>query len=249
VIEFYGGGSPNALKITIMLEELGLAYKLTNIKSYRQESYTPEFLKLNPLGKYPVIIDSDGPAPGHPIFESGAILIYLAETYGREFLPESGMEHWETLQWLFVQTSWVGPMLGQNTHFRVQPSEVETYAAIRYRDQGRHIFQVLNKRLSETPWLAADRYTIADIATFPWANVLHIQGYDWADYPSIRVWCDRIAGRPGVVRAMAVTSDVYREAIEEGAPRTEEDVNRHFNRTSGPKIDYSPMGIPIKSPT
>ncbi len=242
MIELYGGISPNAIKILLMLEELELPYKLHNVRVMQGEQYLPHFLALNPLGKYPVIIDHDGAGPDQPIFESGAILMYLAETYGAQLLPASGSERWSTLEWLMVQVSWVGPMLGQNTHFHIQPSEAASYAASRYRTIALRVCEVLDIRLKNNEWLAGGRYTIADIATFPWINPGINVGFDWTDYPTLLAWRERIAKRPAALRAMVAVAELSKTFVEDG-PRNEEDVNRFFMRTGGPTVDYGVLGI------
>lgn len=242
MIDLYGGSSPNAIKILLMLEELGLAYRLHNVRVMQGEQYSPEFLALNPLGKYPVIVDHDEAGPEQPIFESGAILMYLAETYGPKFLPASGPDRWEILKWLMVQMSWVGPMIGQHAHFRVQPSEAGSYAATRYRTIAMRVCEILNERLKNRAWLAAEVYTIADIATFPWINPSVNFGFDWEAYETLMAWRERIATRPATKRALAAVAELNRTFVEDG-PRSEEDLNRFFLRQAGPKVDYSVLGI------
>ncbi|MEZ5655050.1 MAG: glutathione S-transferase family protein [Sphingobium sp.] len=240
-MKLYGGGSPNAQKVVLMLEELGIAYDLIPVDVYGGEQFSPEFLALNPIGKYPVLIDEDGAAAGQPIFESCAILIYLAETYGPEFLPLSGAARWETLEWLIAQAAWIGPMLGQHTYFRIQPSEAGTHAAIRYRDQAERVFQVLNQHLSSREWLASERYTIADIATYPWVASLTGLGFDWSDYPSLNSWFQRLSARPAATR-VAEFRDKILSAIPAELP--EAGTNRLYQRQDGPKIDYGVLFAP-----
>jgi len=242
VIALYGGHSPNAIKILLMLEELGLPYKLHNIKVMQGEQYSSEFLALNPLGKYPVIVDPEGGGKDQPIFESGAILMYLAETYGSELLPASGPDRWETLKWLMVQMSWVGPMLGQNAHFRLHPSENGSYAATRYFNIAVRICEVLNERLEASEWLGGGAYSIADIATFPWINPAINFGFAWTDYPKLLAWRERIAERPAAGRALAVIAELMKNAAEDG-PRNEEELNKFFMRRDGPKLDFSAMSF------
>lgn len=242
MIELFGGQSPNAIKILLMLEELELPYKMHNIKVMQGEQYSPEFLALNPLGKYPVIIDHDGVGPDQPIFESGAILMYLAETYGPSLLPASGPDRWETLKWLMVQMSWVGPMIGQHAHFRVQPSEAESYAATRYRTIALRVCETLDERLKGNEWLAGSQYSIADIATFPWINPGVNFGFDWWEYKALMAWRERIAVRPATARALAVVGEIMKNFAQD-APRNEEDLNRFFMRKGGPTVDYGVLGI------
>jgi GSH-dependent disulfide-bond oxidoreductase len=238
VITLYGGGSPNAMKIILMLEELALPYELIDIKVFEAAQYAPEYLKLNPIAKYPVIIDPEGAGPNQPIFESGAILQYLAETYRPDLLPASGPARWETLKWLTAQVAWVGPMFGQHVHFRVHPSEEGGYAATRYRNQVRRICEVLNGELAGRSWLAGEAYSVADIATWPWIAMVPRVGLDWADYPALHAWHDRIAARPAAERAEKVRDDLMSAPFK----MSEAALDRLFLREpGGPKTDYSTM--------
>lgn len=234
-MKLYGGGSPNAQKIVLMLEELRLPFDLVKVDVYGGQQYSSEFLALNPIGKYPVLVDENEAAVGQPIFESCAILIYLAETYGPEMLPRAGAARWETLEWLMAQAAWVGPMLGQHTYFRIQPSEAGSHAAKRYRDQARRVFEVLDRHLFTRDWLAAGRYTIADVATYPWVGSLAGLGFDWSDYPSLLGWFDRISDRPAAQRVAA-----FRDRILSALPAElpEEGINLLYQRADGPKVDY-----------
>jgi GST-like protein len=238
MIELYGGGSPNAAKISLMLEEIGRPYTMHAVRVMRGDQFTPEFLKLNPLGKYPVIIDHEGAGPDQPIFESGVILTYLAETYAPELLPAAGPGRWETLKWLTVQTAWVGPMMGQHAHFRSQATEQDGYAATRYRTLATRIYQTLNDRLKDNAWLAGARYSIADIATYPWVNALPFYGFDFADYPELQAWRDRVAARPATVRAAEAQAKLA-ASVTDGAPRGEDDINRFYGRTASPATHSS----------
>ena len=245
MIELYGGGSPNAIKIVLMLEELGLPYNLTDVEIMKGDQYAPEFVKLNPIAKYPVIVDPQGAGPAQPVFESGAILIYLAETYGPELLPASGPARWETLKWLMAQVAWIGPMFGQHVHFRIHPSEAGSYAATRYRNQVARIREVLDGELAKRPWLAGDHYTIADIATWPWVTMLPNMGFDWADRPALKAWHDRIAERPAAARVAEVRAELMRNS--DISRSDEQALNRLFLRDSGPKTDYSVMALSAAS--
>jgi|JI10StandDraft_1071094.scaffolds.fasta_scaffold597510_2 GST-like protein len=248
VIDLYGGSSPNAMKVVLMLEELQLPYTFIEVNAFRGEQYSPEFLKLNPLGKYPVIIDHSGAGPDQPIFESGAILQYLAETYDKSgLLPASGPARWEVLQWLTVQVAWVGPMLGQHVHFRIHPSESGGYAAGRYKNLAIRVFDVLDARLATQPYLAGANYSIADIATYPWVRVLKSLGFAWADYPHLKKWFDAIGGRPAAVE----TELRYKRLASAMAfPASEEDLNRFFGRSGGPEVHFEmlrPNSPPVTS--
>lgn len=204
MITLYTWGTPNGYKISIALEELGLAYEVRPVDITRGDQLTPEFLALNPNNKIPVIVDSDGPG-GTPItlIESGAILIYLAEKTGR-LLPADPRARIEALQWLMLQMGSVGPMLGQAHHFlRFAPSAVP-YAIERYSKEAARIYGVLNTRLSGREWLAGDDYSIADIATWPWIARHEWQGIELARFPEVKRWFDAIAARPAVQRGRKV---------------------------------------------
>lgn len=204
MITLYTWSTPNGRKVSIALEELGLDYDVKSIDITKGEQHAPEFLAISPNNKIPAIVDDDGPG-GRPIalFESGAILIYLAEKVGR-LLPTSARERLDVLQWLMMQMGSVGPMMGQAHHFlRFAPEDVP-YAKKRYSDETRRIYGVLDQRLAEHEWLAADEYTIADIATFPWIARHEWQQVALEDFPNVKRWFDAIAARPAVERGMKV---------------------------------------------
>lgn len=204
MITLYTWSTPNGRKISIALEELGLPYAVKTIDITRNEQFAPDFLAISPNNKIPAIVDPDGP-DGAPIalFESGAILIYLAEKTGR-LLPSDARGRYQTLEWLMMQMGSVGPMLGQAHHFlRFAPEDVP-YAKKRYAAETRRIYGVLDRRLTQHEWLAADAYTIADIATFPWIARHPWQQVDLADFPNVQRWYDAIAARPAVARGMQV---------------------------------------------
>jgi GST-like protein len=204
-----------------MLEECGLAYRAIPVDIGTGAQFEPAFLAISPNNKIPAIVDPDGP-DGKPIslFESGAILIYLASKT-RRFLPEDTRGRYEVLEWLMFQMGSVGPMLGQTHHFRIYAPEKIPYAIERYSKEARRIYGVLDKRLQQRDWVAADEYTIADIAIFPWLRSWQNQGIDWADFPDLKSWFDRIAARPAVQRGVEVLaglrkpfrSDAEREVL------------------------------------
>jgi GST-like protein len=210
MIDLYGMGSPNVVKIYLALEEMGLPYKATPIDVFAGAQFKAEFTKLNPSAKVPVIVDHEGPG-GKPctVFESGAILIYLAEKTGT-FLPRDGAARYEVLQWMMVQMTGLGPMFGQYVHFMRFAPQGNDYSLDRYRTQVRRVLDVLEQRLGESPWLGGAAYSIADIATFPWArNVGTLLGKAVEqDYPRLMSWVAAIASRPAVVRALAAVDDV-----------------------------------------
>ncbi len=204
MITLYTWSTPNGRKVSIALEELGLDYDVKSIDITKGEQHAAEFLAISPNNKIPAIVDDDGPE-GRPIalFESGAILIYLAEKCGR-LLPTSARERLDVLQWLMMQMGSVGPMMGQAHHFlRFAPEDVP-YAKKRYSDETRRIYGVLDRRLAEHEWLAAGEYTIADIATFPWIARHEWQQVALEDFPNVKRWFDAIAARPAVARGMKV---------------------------------------------
>ncbi|THF59389.1 glutathione S-transferase family protein [Pseudothauera rhizosphaerae] len=204
MITLYTWGTPNGQKISIALEELQLPYEVRPVDITRGEQFDPAFLAISPNNKIPAIVDSDGPG-GEPIalFESGAILIYLAEKAGR-LLPAGPRSRYETLQWLMMQMGSVGPMLGQAHHFRRFAPEKIPYAIERYTKETARIYGVLDKHLAGREWLAGEQYSIADIATWPWIARHEWQGMDLVDFPNLRRWFDTIATRPAVQRGMEI---------------------------------------------
>ena len=207
MIDLHSWPTPNGHKIHIMLEECGLPYRVHAVDIGKGDQFTPEFLAINPNNKIPALIDSDGPG-GSPftLFESGAILIYLAEKAGR-LLPATPRERYTTLQWLMFQMGGVGPMLGQAHHFRLYAPEKIAYGIERYTNEARRLYGVMDKHLQEREWFATDEYTIADIAIFPWLRSAEDQGIAWADFPHLKRWFDTIAARPAVQRGVAVLAE------------------------------------------
>ncbi|MFI5015887.1 MAG: glutathione S-transferase family protein [Hyphomicrobiales bacterium] len=204
MITLYGMTSPNVVKIIIALEELELPYHLQTVDVFGGEQFDAAFVKLNPNAKVPVITDSDGPG-GKPytLFESGAILLYLAEKTGK-LLPAERRARYDAIQWLMVQLTGVGPMFGQFVHFLRFAAHGNDYSLSRYRTQVKRLCEVLDARLAEAAYLGGGEYTIADIATFPWArNLKLLIGDGAAAYPKIMAWVDMIEKRPAVTRALA----------------------------------------------
>ena len=208
MIDVYSWPTPNGHKIHIMLEECGLPYRAIPVDIGAGDQFKPEFLAISPNNKIPAIVDADGP-DGKPIslFESGAILLYLAGKTG-QFLGNTVREKYETLQWLMFQMGGVGPMLGQAHHFRIYAPTTIDYAVDRYTNEAKRLYGVLDKQLSKTAYLAGDHYTIADIATFPWTRSFANQGIDWADFPHAKRWFDEISQRPAVERGVKVLADL-----------------------------------------
>jgi GST-like protein len=239
MIDLYGMSSPNIRKVVIMLEELGIAYRSIHVAVFRREQFAADFTKISPFGKVPAIVDRD--AGDLPVFESGTILTYLAESYGDgTLLPASGRERYAVLAWLTAQMAIVGPLLGQNNHFLLLPDEAGSYASRRYAEQSRYIYRVLNDRLSASPYLAGASYSIADIATYPWGLYVPKHGESWDEYPAIKNWCDRIAARPAVIRADAEMMKFGMKDHADIVSASAADVDGFFWReTSGPAADFS----------
>ena len=209
MIDLYTGSTPNGQKINIMLEETELAYKETSVSMDKGEQFAPDFLKISPNNKIPAIVDHDGPG-GEPIavFESGAILIYLAEKTGR-FLPTEPHARWEVLSWLYWQMGGFGPMLGQAHHFRAyapQRGESHPYAIDRYTNEAKRLYGVLDTRLEGREHVC-DAYSIADMAIFPWCRLHGRQGQSLEDFPNVARWFETVAARPAVARDMAKLED------------------------------------------
>ena len=203
MIELYTWGTPNGRKASIMLEECALPYNVHKINIREGEQFAPEYVRINPNGKIPSIVDPDGP-DGKPInlMESGAILIYLADKTGK-FLSRVPRERYQALEWLMFQMGGVGPMFGQVHHFVRSAKEQVPYAVQRYIKEKDRLYAVLDKRLGEAQYLAGE-YSIADIATYPW-----VSRYEWhitklEDYPNVKRWFNAVGTRPAVQRGMAV---------------------------------------------
>jgi GST-like protein len=207
MIEVYSWATPNGHKVHVMLEECGLPYRVHAVDIGAGEQFDPAFLAISPNNKIPVIVDPDGPE-GRPIslFESGAILLYLAGKTGK-FLPEGVAAKYEVLQWLMFQMGGVGPMLGQAHHFRIYAPERIPYAVDRYTNEAKRLYGVMDKRLARSKYLGGPEYSIADIAVFPWLRSWKNQGIDWNEYPNLKGWFDEIAGRPAVKRGVEVLAE------------------------------------------
>ena len=204
MIEVYSWATPNGHKVHIMLEECGLPYRVHPVDIGVGQQFEPDFLAISPNNKIPAIKDSDGP-DGQPmsLFESGAILLYLAGKTGR-FLPNSTRGRYEVLQWLMFQMGGVGPMLGQAHHFRIYAPEKIDYAVDRYTNEAKRLYGVMDKQLAKQKYIAGSEYSIADIAIFPWLRSWRNQGIDWTDFPHLQGWFDEISARPAVQRGVEV---------------------------------------------
>jgi GSH-dependent disulfide-bond oxidoreductase len=217
MIEVYSWATPNGHKVHIMLEECGLPYRAHAVDIGAGDQFKPEFLAISPNNKIPAITDPDGPG-GKPIhlFESGAILLYLAAKTGR-FLPDDLAAKYEVLQWLMFQMGSVGPMLGQAHHFRIYAPEKIPYAIERYTNEAKRLYGVMNKRLGKSRYIGGPEYGIADMAIFPWLRSWKNQGIDWVDYPHLKGWFDEIAARPAVVRGVEVLAGLRKPVTDDKA--------------------------------
>jgi GST-like protein len=217
MIDVYTWATPNGHKVHIMLEECGLAYNVHAVNIGAGDQFKPEFLAISPNNKIPAIVDSQGP-DGSPIslFESGAILMYLAAKTGK-FLPKSDRKKYEVLEWLMFQMGGVGPMLGQNHHFRTYAPEKLPYAIDRYTNEAKRLYGVIDRRLAKSPWLGCDEYSIADIATWPWLRNWKNQGIVLDDYPHLKAWFDKMEARPAVQRGVKVLADQRRQLTDDKA--------------------------------
>ncbi|MBI0549444.1 GSH-dependent disulfide bond oxidoreductase [Pectobacterium parmentieri] len=202
MIDLYYAPTPNGHKITLFLEEANLPYQLHRVNISKGEQFKPEFLAISPNNKIPAIVDTQPSEGDTPIslFESGAILLYLAEKHD-VLLDSSLRERTATLQWLFWQVAGFGPMLGQNHHFNHYAPQPVPYAIDRYQQETQRLYRVLDKHLQDSPWLAGEHYSIADIATYPWVVSYARQRIDLDDYPAVKAWYTRISERPATQRA------------------------------------------------
>ena len=214
MIELYTWPTPNGHKVHIMLEETGTPYHVVPVDIGAGDQFKPEFLKISPNNKMPAMVDTDGPG-GKPIsmFESGAMLIYLASKTGR-FLPADLRDRWSTLQWLMFQMGGVGPMLGQAHHFLGYAPEKIPYAMNRYKNEANRLYGVIDRRLRESKYIACNEYTIADMAIVPWLRYPDRQGVEIDEYPVLKKWRDAIYERPAVKRAFQVLAERRRPVPE-----------------------------------
>ncbi len=221
MIDIYSWATPNGHKVHIMLEEcgqrLGRDWQAHPINIGTGDQFQPAFLDISPNNKIPAMVDPKGPngKPMH-LFESGAILLYLASKFNR-FLPKSDAAKFETLQWLMFQMGGVGPMLGQAHHFRIYAPEKIDYAYDRYTNEAKRLYGVLDKQVQKHPYIAGKQYTVADIATFPWLRSWQNQGIDWKNYPALKDWFDRVSERPAVKRGGIVLAHLRKPLVDDQA--------------------------------
>ncbi|NES08250.1 MAG: glutathione S-transferase family protein [Okeania sp. SIO2F4] len=215
-LDLYYWPTPNGWKVSIMLEETETSYNLIPINIMAGDQFQPEFLKISPNNKMPAIVDPNGP-DGNPIsiFESGAILLYLAEKTSR-FIPENPHDRYTVIQWLMFQMGGVGPMLGQAHHFRQYAPEKIPYAIERYTNETSRLYRVLDKQLSQLEYVAGD-YSIADMAIYPWIVSHEKQGQNLADFPNLKRWFETVSKRPGVTRGLAVLSEIPVQKLDDQA--------------------------------
>jgi len=227
MIDFYGLTSPNVQKIFIMLEETGLPYNFKPVDVWASAQHAPEFVKLNPNRKIPVIVDTEGPG-GKPytVFESGAILMYLAEKTGK-FMPADMAKKYQVIQWLMIQVSGVGPAFGNFTHFNLfAPKPGNEYSLSRYKSEMLRLYDLLNDRLQSNKYLGGEEYSIADMATFPWTRQHAAHGVKIDEKPAFKCWFEELSARPAVKAMIARQNDI--KSSRETA--TEDNKDRFFNR-------------------
>ncbi|CAM4339031.1 glutathione S-transferase family protein [Comamonas aquatilis] len=200
MIELYTDSSPNGFKITIALEELGLPYTLRHVRIEQGENRQADFLRLNPHGRIPVLVDHE---TGITLFESAAILLYLAEKTGR-LLPTLPQTRWQAMQWLLFHASSVGPLIGQRVHFELESGEKNPAAIERYRQLSNAAFAVLDQRLASHAYLAGEEYSIADIAHFGWSHIARIIDFDFSAFTHLSAWHERVASRPAVRKGVSL---------------------------------------------
>jgi GST-like protein len=226
MIDLYALTSPNVQKIFLMLEECALPYNMIKVDVWAGEQFKPEFTKINPNSKIPAIVDHEGPG-GKPytVFESGAILMYLAEKTGK-FLTKETRARYDALQWMMVQMTGIGPAFGQYVHFTAMAPAGNDYSLNRYKTEMKRLYELLEKRLGQVPYLGGSEYTIADIATFPWTRNHEAWGVKDADNPNIARWFKEISARPAAKKMIEIISKIT--SSRETA--TEDNKDRMFGR-------------------
>jgi GST-like protein len=229
MIDLYYWTTPNGHKVTMFLEETGLKYNVIPINIGKGEQFKADFLKVSPNNRIPALVDHEPKGGGAPIsvFESGAMLVYLAEKTGK-FLPASGPARYDALQWLFWQMGGLGPMSGQNNHFKNYAVDKLQYAVDRYVNEVNRLYGVLDKRLAGRDFVAGE-YSIADMASYPWIVPWERQGQNIEDFPNVKSWLERIKARPATERAYALVKEVNPNA---GGIRTEEERRILFGQTA-----------------
>ncbi len=218
MIELLTAPTPNGWKISIMLEECGLPYRVQWIDLGKGEQFAPDFLTISPNNRIPAITDHAPADGGEPIsvFETGAILLYLAQKTG-QFLPDDLRSRKRVMEWLFWQVGGLGPMLGQHGHFKLYAPDRIAYATNRYRDEALRLYGVLERQLAGSPFLAGEAYSIADMACWPWVRTWKAQDIPLDEYPAVRSWYDRLKQRPGLRRGVALGSERVNKRPQDSA--------------------------------
>ena len=207
MIEIWSWPTPNGQKVHVAIEELGLPYTIVPVNIAKGEQFKPEFLALNPNHRIPAIVDDDGPGGRFTLFESGAILIYLAEKAGR-LIPQDAASRYVCLEWVMFQMAGVGPMFGQYNHFATYAPEKIPYAIERYKNESNRLVRVLDKRLAEAEFLAGSEFSIADIVTYPWiASAVKRDAIELGEAANVKRWLQTVSARPGVERGMALMKE------------------------------------------
>ncbi|MGL5834459.1 MAG: glutathione S-transferase family protein [Waterburya sp.] len=218
MIDFYFWPSPNPFKVSILLEEIGLQYQLIPINVHRGEQHKPEFLTLNPNGRLPVIVDRDLPGEPVTVFESGAILLYLAEKT-EKLMPAAAKDRLEMMQWLMWQMSALGPMSGQAVHFQHHAPEQLDYAIARYRREVTRLYGILNRRLNERTYFIDNEYTILDISVYGWLHFHTIVLGELEPFLNLKKWFLRLNERPGVQRGLKIGAELNEQSIFDAPAR------------------------------
>lgn len=205
MIQLYTWATPNGRKVSIMLEELGLEYQAHEVNISKGEQFNPDFLAIAPNNRIPAIVDEDGPG-GAPLslFETGAIMVYLAEKTGSDLYPSEPVQRAKVMQWLMWQMGGLGPMVGQAHHFLFNPKEVVPYGQKRYHDETLRLYGVMDRQLADNAYIAGAAYSIADIACYPWISRFERHQVDLNDFANVKRWFDELSARPAVERGMAV---------------------------------------------
>ena len=237
MIDLHFWPTPNGRKVTILLEELGLPYRLVVCNIMRGDQFEDDFLAISPNNRMPALVDHDPPGGGAPVsvFESGAILMYLAEKAGRLW-PSDLRGRYQAAQWLIWQMANQGPKLGECGHFRRLPEKFgdQSYGVRRFTDEANRLYGVMNARLYESRYLAGDDYSIADIAAYPWSLHAEAQGQDLAEFPHVRRWLDELGARPAVQRGMAVGADLQEDWSALGPEETRRRIKLLYNQRARP---------------
>jgi GST-like protein len=210
MIDVYFWPTPNGQKITIALEELGLDYTIKPVNIGKGDQFDPKFLSFSPNNRMPAIIDHDTKGAAQTVFESGAILVYLADKTGK-LMPKSGPARIEVMEWLMWQMGGLGPMLGQAHHFNLYAPERIDYAMERYSNEARRLYGVMDRRLEKRDWLGGDDYSIADIAAFPWTRGYEQQRVKIEDYPYVAAWREKMGARPAVEKGMMAGAELHED--------------------------------------